>query len=236
MNQSVDDRPASSPESRSEGRRTRLAAYYALGSGLLVLLAWRAGVAGAWMLWPAAALGLVAANYAFLGVTGFAKRADGRMCVANRILLTPYILGARINSRLWTRRNPDPVQVADDVWLGRFPSKPETLEFKSVVDVTAELPAPDPACDWRSVPMLDLVTPAPAKLAEAADAIRDSEAPTLVCCALGFGRSAAVLATWLLRSDQAQSLDAAVDRLRQARPEIVLHGADLAAIDAAAKL
>jgi protein-tyrosine phosphatase len=48
--------------------------------------------------------------------------------------------------------------------------------------------------------MLDLVPPDPASLADAAGAIEALRArgPVLVCCALGFSRSACAIAAWLV--------------------------------------
>ncbi|WP_313205378.1 dual specificity protein phosphatase family protein, partial [Stenotrophomonas sp.] len=76
----------------------------------------------------------------------------------------------------------------------------------------------------------------PAQLAEAADAIEAlrAQGPLLVCCALGYSRSAASVATWLLRSGRVCSAAEAVARVRAARPSIVLHDVHLQAIAAAA--
>ena len=83
--------------------------------------------------------------------------------------------------------------------------------------------------------MLDLVVPTPEQLCEAAEAIERlrTQGPLLVCCALGRSRSAASLATWLLRSGRATDVDAAVAIVRAARPGIVLGQAHLRAIEAA---
>jgi protein-tyrosine phosphatase len=56
-----------------------------------------------------------------------------------------------------------------------------------------------------------------------------------VCCALGFSRSAAATACWLLRSGHAATLDDALALLRRARPQIVLSAAWLQVIEQAAR-
>jgi len=56
----------------------------------------------------------------------------------------------------------------------------------------------------------------------------------LVCCALGYSRSAASVATWLLRSGRARDVAEAVAMVRTARPSIVLHDVHLQVIAAAA--
>ena len=64
----------------------------------------------------ASAPGIVGLNYLGLGAAGFQKRA-GRIGIANTCLLAPYQAAAWINSRIWTRRDPQPVPIADGVWL-----------------------------------------------------------------------------------------------------------------------
>jgi len=181
---------------------------------------------------------LVALIYAAVGCNGFQKGSDGRISIAVQWILAPYILGAWINSRLWTRHSPEPTHVVDEVWIGRFPSgeNVNSCGAKSVIDLTAELPVRTPPCAWHCVPMLDLVTPSAENLRDAAGQIerQRKNGPVLVCCALGYGRSAAALATWILRSNRAPTLDAAVEFVRNARPELVLHATDLAAIEVAA--
>ncbi len=213
--------------------RLRLALSYLIGAAAFAALAFLGGAA-LWLLWPAVSLLLVAVNYGLLGPDGFQKGADGRMSLAAQALLAPYLLGAWLNSRLWTRADPAPTAIADGVSLGRFPSRADG--FAAVIDVAAELPSRlDPAL-CRARPMLDLVTPTPAQLRDAAAAIEAARgaAPVLVCCALGFSRSAASVATWLLATRRAASVDDAIALVRRARPRIVLGDASRAAIAAAA--
>jgi protein-tyrosine phosphatase len=72
--------------------------------------------------------------------------------------------------------------------------------------------------------MLDLVPPSAAGLRSAAAHIERarSEGPVLVCCALGYSRSAAAAATWLLTSRTAGTVAEAIDQVRGARPGIVV--------------
>jgi protein-tyrosine phosphatase len=70
--------------------------------------------------------------------------------------------------------------------------------------------------------MLDLVAPDAASLRAAADAVEEarSTGPVLVCCALGYSRSAAVVAAWLLRTGRAASARDAAARITAARPAV----------------
>jgi membrane-associated phospholipid phosphatase len=213
-------------------RRQALAARYLAGSLACVVLASVLGGAALWLLWPAVSLALVAANYAALGPAGFGKAADGRMRPGAQLLLAPYLLGAFVNSRLWTWGAPAE-EVTDGVFVGRIPSRKSAAPFAGTVDLCAELPGPS-GVSCRAVPMLDLVTPPPGRLRQAALAIEHARVvgPVLVCCALGYSRSAAAVACWLLMTGRAGSAEAAVARVRRARPRIVL---DAAALDAIAE-
>ncbi len=217
-------------------KRWRLASFYLLGAGVLLVPVVVLGGTALWLLWPVVSLLLVALAYAGLGTAVFQKRADGRLTVAARWLLAPYLGAAWINSRLWTRRVPQPVPVMDGVWLGRIPDGALPPPLSGVVDACAELSCRAPGAAYASVPMLDLVVPTPEQLREAVKAIEQLHAhgPLLVCCALGYSRSAASVATWLLRSGRAADADAAVAIVRVARPGIVLGAAHLHAITAAA--
>ncbi|MEQ8034898.1 phosphatase PAP2/dual specificity phosphatase family protein [Xanthomonas sp. WHRI 6106] len=218
-----------------DARRWRLAAAYLAGALVSGALALRSGGSGLWLLWITLALLLVAMNYALLGPLGFQKRSDGRLSLAARWLYAPYLLAAWCNSRLWTRRDPLPRVVADEVWLGRIPLPGQRGTIAAVVDVSAELSLYAAVAQDQVVPMLDLVAPSPAQLRAAAQAIEQARAhgPVLVCCALGYSRSAASIATWLVRSGRAAGVDDAIAQLRAARPAIVLRAHHRAAIAAA---
>lgn len=239
--------------------RRRLGARYALGAlacfacaaagGLLWANAQAAdtaretlrwlGASALWLCWPGVALALVTGNYLRIGPSGFQKAADGTMSPAARWLLAPYLLAARLNAWAWTRGQAPAVRVHGRVWLGRQPSAREARAqgLAALVDVSAELPSPQ-TVPVHCVPMLDLVPPAPSQLRAAADAIdaaldaHPGEAPVLVCCALGYSRSAAAVAAWLLRSDLHADIDTAIAALRAQRPQLVLHAGHRAALSA----
>lgn len=207
-----------------EPQRWRLALRYGLGSALCVALAVKLGGAWLWLLWPCAALLLVALNYALFGAAGFQKRADGSLSAASSWLLAPYLLGAWINSRLWTRKHPQPDQVVDGVWLGRVPSAREAAPFAAVLDLSAELPVRLPGKTYRNLLLLDLVAPDVEACRQGAELIEElqRQGPLLVCCALGYSRSATLVAAWLLHSGRAASVAQAIELIRAARPQIVL--------------
>lgn len=206
--------------------RQRLALRYALAAAATGAAALAAGGAALWLGWVAGSLGIVALNYAFLGATGFQKQLDGRMTVGAYLLLAPYLAGAWLNSRLWTRRTSRPHEVAGEVWIGRFPAAGELagLGLPSWVDTTAELPARSAGIAYRLAPLLDLVVPSVRELERAVDAVSalSGARPTLVACALGYTRSALVVAAWTLATGRAGNPEQAVAMVERARPGVVL--------------
>ena len=155
-----------------------------------------------WLCWPALALALVALNYLLFGAAGFQKGSTGRLSAATRWLLAPYLLAARINAWLWTRRRPQPDEVLPGLWLGRLPSSAELADgrFRALLDATAELSCEPQGLAYRSLPLLDLVAPDVGDCRRAAALIDEllAQGPLLVACALGYSRSATLVAAWLL--------------------------------------
>lgn len=207
--------------------RRRLATYYLLGCVACALLAGLGGAA-LWLIWPAIALGAVAFIYAFVGPEGFQKDG-GSLSWGATLLLAPYLAGAWINSRLWTRKHPQPDEIADGVWLGRLPSQAEISQrrFAAVLDVSAELPMPAKVRHYVNMGWLDLVPPSRDQLTTAAYQIARlrRKGPVLVCCALGYSRSASAVAAWLLATGRAASVDDALDHIAASRSGVVLHEA-----------
>lgn len=203
--------PASGFRPAQDKKARRLAASYAGGAffflTLTVLLTPLSGAA-LLLLWPALALGLVAFGYAGAGAAVFQKDAEGRVSLAARWLLAPYRLGARINIWAWTRAMPASVEIADGVHFGRYPKADELRGFAGVVDMTGEFVRIEaPGVAWRAFPSLDLLPASHENLRAASAAVEElrSRGPVLVCCALGFQRSAAAVAAWLAASGRAAS-------------------------------
>ncbi|TIP74505.1 MAG: phosphatase PAP2/dual specificity phosphatase family protein [Mesorhizobium sp.] len=203
----------------ADARSRRLALFYALGAALALAGA----VAGAFvsalwliLLWPALALGIVAFAYAGAGAKVFQKAPDGSVSLASRVLLLPYRLGARVNAWIWTRKLPPHVAIADGVFLGRFPTAAEADAFGTVIDLAGELERPrGVTCRWTAVAMVDLLPPSQAAQAQAVAAIEAARGhgTVLVCCALGFQRSAGVVAEWLVATGRSPTPAQAHKRL-----------------------
>lgn len=194
---------------RPECRRPRLAVYYGLGAVALTVAAfwW-----GWWvLLWPGFSLSLVMAAY----VTGNVELL-GKTGHIPPVWMWPYTVFAWVNSVAW---RTGVSEIVPGIWVGR----PATGGYGSVVDLTAELPV---RADVH-VPMLDLAVPSVEQIdaAVAGIARMASRRPTLVCCALGYSRSAGAVAAWLVSDGRAANIGEAVEMVRRARPRMVLSAA-----------
>jgi protein-tyrosine phosphatase/membrane-associated phospholipid phosphatase len=210
----------------SDPARRAIALRYGLGAAACAVLAWGIGGWAHWLFWVSGSLLLVAVIYAFLDEGAFQKRADGSMTAASRWLMGPYFAAAWINSRWWTRKVPAHGEVVPGLRLGRIPTRAdcESNGYRGVVDLTAELSCETGVPRYSVVPQLDLTVASPEHLERAVAAIEAARAqgPTLVCCALGFSRSALAVAAWLVASGRARSAAEALEAVRRARPHVVL--------------
>ncbi|MEO1766729.1 phosphatase PAP2/dual specificity phosphatase family protein [Thiobacter aerophilum] len=227
-----------------DARRRALALRYGAGAAIAALLAMQFGGGALWLFWPAVSLLLVALCYLLLGPRGFQKRTDGALSPAATWLYAPYLLGAWINSRWWTRNHEAAHEIVPGVWLGRLPGPRDALwsKIRTVIDMSAEVPLSTPRGSQVEVigfPTLDLTMPRRETLEQAVGAIEAArhKGPVLVCCALGYSRSALAVAAWMLRHGEARDVAHALQVIARARPAIVLgaeHRATLEALYAGA--
>jgi hypothetical protein len=201
---------AALPERRTADPHIPLTLMYLSGSVVCTAAAfWLRGF-GWLLLWPGFALSMVAAAY-WTGDSAWIRRT---------VLMLPYTAAAWINSRLWTRGEPAKNLLADAVWIGRAPSRLDRKGMNSVVDLAPELSTRGDA----HVAMLDLMPPTEEQLDAAVGAIMSlaGQRPTLVCCALGYSRSAITSAAWLMAAGHASNCDDALEQVRRARPRVVI--------------
>lgn len=214
--------------------RRKLMAYYALGALVCVALACLGG-AWLWTIWGAVALGLVVLAYG-RGVAIFQKQPNGKLSAAVTVLGLPYLFGARLNIAYWLRGEAKSAVVFEGISVGSLIA---SREFEAVLDCCAELPCQNPPAAYEQALMLDLVPPSAEALCKAAaklDRLQQAHSRVLVCCALGYGRSVAVVLTWLLATQKVADLEAAIALMKQARPQMVMSEALRAQILQACKL
>ena len=221
-----------SPETRS--REIKIAMLYLAGAVLSALPSLFGG-AWLWMLWVSVSLSVVAFAYLTGNAAVFQKQADGKLSAAATVLLLPYLAGVRLNMAYWLSGKVKTAQVRDGVWIGSVSGISDGLP--AVLDVCAEYPLPRYRGAYRTLPLLDMVAPSENDLVQAAlllEALRRQHGKVLTCCALGYGRSAAVVLTWLLVYGGCRDLAQATAELKQARSQMVLPLETAKAVEAAA--
>lgn len=216
----------------------RIGSYYAAGAALLLAIAPLLWPWGIFLLWPAAALGLVALAYEGLG-PGIFHKADGQLPLSTRFVLAPVLIGQFL-SWLYYRRSCRPWdRIGENVLIGGTLTNGEAAAavregVTAVLDLTAELSeaAPFRAVRYRNLPILDLTGPTQDQLREAVEFIGTEAArgTVYVHCKIGYSRSAAAVGAYLLASREAGSVEEAVIRLRSARPSIVIRNEAMEAL------
>jgi protein-tyrosine phosphatase len=229
------------PESRPRlpvMENRRVGSYYLIGTfatASLVVFFWRWG---ALLLWPAISLGVAAAAYFGVGPGVFRKR-DGRLPWTTWWTLGPVLFGQEMSRRYYRRQCHAWDELTPQVWIGGVLDRDEAIALlkggvTAVLDLTAEFsePAPLRSVTYRNIPILDLTAPNADQLTEIAAFIERESANGIVYvhCKIGYSRTAAAVAAYLLRSHLARSTPEALDLVRRARPSVVVRPEVLAAL------
>jgi predicted protein tyrosine phosphatase len=166
------------------------------------------------------------------------KSADGTMNPISFALYLPIHLLNWLALRLATSTSKRTArhEIVPNLWLGRRPFETEAKAIMAcdawaIVDLTAEFPE---SRDLRQgkylcLPTLDHTRPTHAQIESALRFIA-AEMPTrkvLVHCALGHGRSATIVAAWMLQHGLAKTPKDADAILREIRPGVRLKDSQL---------
>jgi protein-tyrosine phosphatase/membrane-associated phospholipid phosphatase len=221
----------------------RIGGYYALAAAALVALVPAVWPWGIFLLWPAAALAIVAAGYVGLG-PGIFRKSAGRLPLSTQFVLAPVLLGHYLSLLNYRRQCRAWDEVAPGLLVGRTLATAEAREalkqgVTAVLDLTAEFTEAAPFLTTRywNIPVLDLTAPTQAQLHEATAflAAETKHGTVYLHCKIGYSRSAAVAGAHLLATGQAATVADAVARLREARPTIVIRPEALEALQAFAR-
>jgi protein-tyrosine phosphatase len=230
-----EDRPQSAPTTN-----VRIGCYYTAGAFVLAACALLFWPLGALLLWPAVALAIVAAAYFQFGAFVF-RKIDGVIPWSTLVVLGPCIAGQHISRWYYRRRCRAWDAVTPDVWIGAALNDSEAIAaigegVTAVLDVTAEFSAPPAfrAIAYHNIPILDLTAPQTDQLREMATFIGEHAKGGIVYvhCKIGYSRSAAAVASYLLLSGRAVDVEDALMTIRRARPSIVIRPEVLAALRA----
>ncbi len=216
----------------------RVGCYYAAGAVAVVTLAPATWPWGVFLLWPAAALGIVAAAYFGLG-PGIYRKTDGRLPFSARFVLAPILLGQYFSLVYYRRHCRAWDEVAPRVLVGRILNNTEAAlaiqqGVTAVLDLTAEFSAAAPFRNVKyfNLPILDLTRPTDDQLRRATVFIREqaTQGAVYIHCKIGYSRSAAVAGAYLIATRQAATVDEAIARMRSVRPSIVIRPETLEAL------
>ena len=217
----------------------RVGWYYAVGSSIALILAAILWPWGIFFLWPATALGLVAAGYCGAGPGIFRKR-HGILPWSTRFVFGPYLLGQYLSLQYYRRQCRMWDEVTPRVWIGRKLSKREENRalragVTAVLDLTAEFSEGEPfrSVTYLNIPVLDLTAPTPEQLQGMAAFITERSLSGIVYvhCKIGYSRSAAAVAAYLIMSGKATASEA-MAALRKVRPSIVIRSEIVSAVTA----
>jgi protein-tyrosine phosphatase/membrane-associated phospholipid phosphatase len=218
----------------------RIGCYYAAGAVTVLALAPAVWPWGAFLLWPAGGLGAVAGAYFGLG-PGVFRKTDGRLPLSTRFVFAPILIGQYVSLVYYRRRCRAWDEAAPGVLIGRRLTDAEAAAavkqgVTAVLDLTAEFSgsARFRAIRYHNLPILDLTGPTQDQLHEAVAFIAEEAAKGTVYihCKIGYSRSAAVAAAYLLAGHEAATVEAAVARLRNVRPSIIIRPEAMAALRA----
>jgi signal transduction histidine kinase len=188
----------------------RVARLYAAGSAVLGILAIGLGSLFWLLVWPAAALALIAIAYV-RGNSSVFRKSGGSLPISTRVVLGPYLSGAYVRLLIYRRRGEPWVEAAPGVFCGRLLTKREARAVRSmgvtgVLDLTAEHAETRAflGIEYLNVPVLDLTSPSREQLDAAVAFIvkHAGRGGVYVHCALGISRSVAAVAAYIERGNR----------------------------------
>ncbi len=221
-------------------RNPRIGCYYLIGTAAALSLARIAPPWSLLLLWPAGALGTVAAAYFGAGAHVL-RKCQGILPTLTRIWLAPWLLGQGLSLRYYRRRSAPWNEIQPGVWIGCLPTANQaqaarTAGVTAVLDLTAEFTECMPfrhATAYLSLPVMDLTAPHEQSLREAAAFIEAERQRGVVYvhCKAGYSRSAAAVGAWLLLSGRCHSAEDAAELLKTQRPGMIIRPEIMAALE-----
>jgi predicted protein tyrosine phosphatase len=208
----------------------RIGSYYAVGALILFSCAVITWPWGALFLWPTIGVAIEAAAYFGIG-PGIFRKANGKLPWSTRFVLGPCLLGQYLSMLYYRRQCRSWDEITSRIWIGRKLTNQEAAGaaragVTAVLDLSVEFSEAKPfrAICYRNIPILDLTAPTQEQLREMAGFIAEHAESGIVYvhCKIGYSRSAAAVAAYLLTSGGARNVEEALATIRRARPSIVV--------------
>ncbi|HEX4708706.1 MAG TPA: dual specificity protein phosphatase family protein [Candidatus Udaeobacter sp.] len=216
----------------------RVGSYYAAGAVVSLLLGavfWPWGVL---LLWPTIALSIVAIAYFGVGPIIFHK-TKGKLPWSTRFVLAFCLLGQYLSLLYYRSQCRSWDEVTPRIWIGgklgaRSANKALCGRVTAVLDLSAEFSEAKPFRNvvYRNIPVLDLTAPTQAQLVEMSEFIgsHSRNGVVYVHCKIGYSRSAAAVAAYLIMNRNAKSAEEAFMIIRRVRPSIVIRSEVVSAL------
>lgn len=187
------------------------------------------GIWGYLLIWVAISFYLVSLAYGGLGVKVFGKQANGKISIWAIALLLPYLSFIWL---IWHIKRllvkPAYHQITSNIWLGRrvnIHELPEEMDI--IIDLTCEFWEPGNLITDKVYichPTLDADAPKTNILQDLVVAMNNhSNSNIYVHCALGHGRSATLVAAYLLMTQEIDTVEGAIAFLQNIRPRVNLN-------------
>jgi predicted protein tyrosine phosphatase len=220
------DSPSTLPVTKNQ----RVGLYYSAAAVLFVALApifWPFSVL---LFWPGLSLAIVAGAYFGYG-PGIFRKANGSLARSARFVLGPCLLGQYLSLLYYRRQGRLWDEIIPSVWIGRKLSNREAegavrSGVTAVLDLSAESSEAKAfrAIRYRNIPILDLTAPLLEQLWEMGKFIAEHSETGIVYvhCKIGYSRSAAAVAAYLMIHGKVSDAEEAITMIRRARPSIVI--------------
>jgi protein-tyrosine phosphatase/membrane-associated phospholipid phosphatase len=209
---------------------SRIGSYYAAGAAVVLIMGaifWPWGVL---LLWPSIALGIVTIAYFRAGPIVF-RKTEGKLPWSTRFVLAPCLLGQYLSLLYYRSQCRSWDKVTPQIWIGgklgcRSANKALCSGVVSVLDLSAEFSEAKPfrKINYRNIPVLDLTAPTQAQLVEISKFIgnHSRNGAVYVHCKIGYSRSAAAVAAYLLMNGKVKTAEEAFAMIRRVRPSVVI--------------
>ena len=154
-------------------------------------------------------------------------------------MLAPCLLGQYLSLLYYRRQCRSWDKVTPQIWIGgklgcRSANKALCSGVVSVLDLSAEFSEAKPFCKiiYRNIPVLDLTAPTQTQLVELSKFIGNHcrNGAVYVHCKIGYSRSAAAVAAYLIMSGEVKSAEEAFTMIRRVRPSVVIRPEVLSAL------
>lgn len=216
----------------------RVCSYYAAGAALVLVAGAILGPWGVLLIWPAIALSIVAIAYFRAGPMVFHK-TEGKLPWSTRFVLAPCLFGQYLSLLYYRSQCRSWDKVTSKIWIGgklgsRAAKKALRSGVVAVLDLSAEFSEAKPfrKINYRNVPVLDLTAPTQSQLVEMSEFIgnHSRNGAVYVHCKIGYSRSAAAVAAYLMMSGNAKTPEDAFAMIRRVRPSVIVRSEVLSAL------